>query len=132
MAEFQSSIELPVAVDTIYAFLQDCNQHEQLQPKPIEEWASDKDTIHFTINRLGRFTLHMEARIPQQEIRLRPSKESPIALYSRWQLTSLSEEHCRVSLHLKAELNMMMKLFAAPLIQQLADYQTQQLKTLFT
>lgn len=131
MPTFQSTVELPVSVETIYLSLQDCNQHEQLQPKPIEDWVSDTDTIQFSINRLGRFTLKVETRIPHTDIRIHPSKESPIALYTHWQLHALSDESCRVTLQFTAELNMMMKLVAAPMIQQLAEYQTQQLQQLF-
>src|SRR5690606_24450773 len=43
----QISIDKPIA--DVYAFLADCNNHEQLMPDSIYDWSSTRDEARFTI-----------------------------------------------------------------------------------
>src|SRR5690554_775402 len=56
----QISIDRPVA--DVYAFLADCNNHEQLMPDSIYDWVSTRDEARFTIRNMAKLALRVDRR----------------------------------------------------------------------
>lgn len=127
--ESKSTINAPIAA--VYQFLENCNNHQQLQPENISNWTSTEDQASFTIQNMAKISLKIDKRVPNSEILLLPQGEVPFDLSINWKLNALSENQTEVSLVLKAALNMMLKMMASGPLQKLVDVQVSKLKEHF-
>lgn len=127
MTRFQKQVRVPAAAEKVYAFLADCNHHEQLQPSNITDWSATQDTAQFTIKNMGKFALKVASRVPHKQVTIVPDGASPVALSLIWSLAEINENETSVTLTLEAELNMMMKMLASTPLQKLVDHQAEQL-----
>ena len=123
MTVFESKVLLNKAVDAVYSFLEDLNNHEGLMPENIQNWSSTKDEANFTIQNMGKLSLKIDSKIENQEIIIVPAAAAPVALNLKWTLNTAANQ-TEAKLTVSAELNMMMKMLASGPLQKLTDYQT--------
>jgi hypothetical protein len=126
MTTFKSTITLPLPVERVYAFLEDCNNHEQLQPENIYNWSSTRDEANFTIKNMAKLSLKVVERVENASIRFEPGSEAPFEVSLTWLLRPI-DAGTEVSIQLDAELNMMMKMVASGPLQKLIDHQINKL-----
>lgn len=126
MTSFLSNIQIDKPIELVYQFLEDCNNHEQLQPENIYNWTSTRDEAHFTIQNMAKLSLKINERIPYQSVEFVPSDKAPFDLFLKWTVSE-SEGKTDVNLELAADLNMMMKMMASGPLQKLVDFQTKKL-----
>ena len=122
MTTIESKSFVNASIDQVYSFLEDCNNHEQLQPENIYNWVSTKDEASFTIQNMAKFALKIDKRIPNSEILLLPKESAPFDVSITWKLNTL-DSGTEATLTLKAELNMMLKMIASGPLQKLVDFQ---------
>src|SRR5690606_403835 len=118
------------SIEEVYNFLEDCNNHQQLQPENIYNWVSTKDEASFTIQNMAKLTLQIDKRTPNSEILLLPKGDAPFDVSIAWKLNPLASG-TEVTLTLKAELNMMLKMIASGPLQKLVDFQLLKLSEKF-
>src|SRR5690606_31526533 len=70
----QISIEKPAA--DVYAFLADCNNHEQLMPESITDWSSTRDEARFTIQNMAKLALKVDRRTENSEVVFVPAEKA--------------------------------------------------------
>lgn len=131
MTSFESRTTLTKPIEEVYAFLEDCNNHEKLQPDNVYDWSSTKDEANFTIKNMSKLALKVKARKENSEIRFVPASETPFDISLNWILEP-KDGKTEVKLQLNAELNMMMKMMASDPLQKLIDFQTKRLTELFS
>lgn len=131
MTSFESKTTLSKPIEEVYAFLEDCNNHEKLQPENVYDWSSTRDEATFTIKNMSKLALKVKERKENAEIRFVPASETPFDLSLNWLLES-KEGKTEVKLHLNAELNMMMKMMASGPLQKLIDFQIKRLTEIFS
>ena len=73
MTIFESSVTINSAIDKIYSFLADLNNHQQLMPDSITDWTSTVDTAGFNIQNMAKISLKVETRIENEQIIIVPS-----------------------------------------------------------
>lgn len=130
MSVFVSKTIINQPVEIVYAFLEDCNNHEKLQPENIYNWTSTRDEASFTIQNMAKLALKIKERKENAEVSLVPSHEAPFDLSLNWFLSSV-ENGTEVKLELNADLNMMMKMIASGPLQKLLDFQIKKLAEIF-
>lgn|SRR5690606_16918169 len=131
MTSFESRTTLTKPIEEVYAFLENCNNHEKLQPDNVYDWSSTKDEANFTIKNMSKLALKVKARKENSEIRFVPASETPFDISLNWILEP-KDGKTEVKLQLNAELNMMMKMMASGPLQKLIDFQTKRLTELFS
>lgn len=131
MTSFESRTTLTKPIEEVYAFLENCNNHEKLQPDNVYDWSSTKDEANFTIKNMSKLALKVKARKENSEIRFVPASETPFDISLNWILEP-KDGKTEVKLQLNAELNMMMKMMASDPLQKLIDFQTKRLTELFS
>ena len=128
MAVFQNSVILHKPLATVYAFLADLNNHEQLMPENIYNWTSTADEARFTIQNMAKLALKVSERIENQTVVCIPAEEAPFAITLRWTVEESQEGQTKATFSIDAELNMMMKMVASGPLQKLVDHQVNSLK----
>jgi len=128
MTIIESSVIIDKPVGSVYFFLSDLNNHQQLMPDNIYNWSSTEDEARFTIQNMAKLALKVSSRKKDEEIIAIPSEEAPFGLELKWSLSDKGEGKIQALYTISAELNMMMKMLAVGPLQKLADHQTDALK----
>ncbi|SDT11173.1 hypothetical protein SAMN05216490_2510 [Mucilaginibacter mallensis] len=123
MSTFESTVSINKPTNTVYQFLADMNNHQQLMPDDISDWSSTVDEARFTIRNMIKLALKIEERTPDTAIRIIPAEKPPFDLELKWILSG-NENYTEVHFTIAADLNMMMKMVASGPLQKLADDET--------
>ncbi len=123
MTIIQNHTAVNSPIGEVYAFLADCNNHEQLMPENIYNWSSTYDEARFTIQNMAQLALKVDSRVENSEVVFVPAEKTPFDVTLRWKLTSAGDDATYAALIIEADLNMMMKMLAAKPLQKLVDYQ---------
>lgn len=128
MTVIESSTEVNLPVETVYNFLADLNNHQQLMPENIYNWSSTADQASFTIQNMAKLAIHISSRVPNKELIAVPSEKAPFDIELKWTVEDNGKGGTIAKHIISADLNMMMKMLAAGPLQKLADHQTQKLQ----
>lgn len=128
MTVIESTTEINLPVEKVYAFLADLNNHQQLMPENIYNWSSTEDTASFTIQNMAKLAIAITSRTPNVELIAVPTEKAPFDLELKWTVADNGQGGTTAKHIISADLNMMMKMIAAGPLQKLADHQTGKLK----
>lgn len=128
MTLIESSVTIDKTVGSVYSFLSDLNNHQQLMPENIYNWSSTEDEARFTIQNMAKLALKVSSRKKDEEIIAIPSEDAPFPLELKWSLSDIGDGKTKALYTISAELNMMMKMLASGPLQKLVDHQTDALK----
>lgn len=128
MTIIESSAEINLPIAQVYQFLADLNNHQQLMPENIYNWASTADTASFTIQNMAKLAIHISERVENEKLIAVPTEKPPFDLSLEWTVTDNGNGTTTAKHIISADLNMMMKMLASGPLQKLADYQTKKLK----
>lgn len=132
MTVIKNQIAIDKPVSDVYAFLADCNNHEQLMPDSVYNWSSTRDEAQFTIQNMAKLALKVDRRIENTEVTFVPSENAPFDVTLKWKVTPAGNDVSVAELTIEAELNMMMKMLALKPLQKLVDSQLEALKKTLT
>ncbi|ATP55326.1 orotate phosphoribosyltransferase [Pedobacter ginsengisoli] len=127
MTVIESSVELNLPIEKVYAFLADLNNHQQLMPEHIYNWSSTTDEASFTIQNMAKLAIKVSERIENKELIAIPTEKPPFDVELKWTVTDNGNGGTIAKHIISADLNMMMKMLAAKPLQSLADHQTERL-----
>ncbi len=128
MTTIESTAEINLPIAQVYQFLADLNNHQQLMPENIYNWASTADTASFTIQNMAKLAIHISERVENEKLIAVPTEKPPFDLSLEWTVTDNGNGTTTAKHIISADLNMMMKMLASGPLQKLADYQTKKLK----
>jgi hypothetical protein len=128
MTVIESATEINLAVEKVYLFLADLNNHQQLMPENIYNWSSTEDEASFTIQNMAKLAIKISNRIPNQELIAIPTEKAPFDIELKWSVADNGQGGTIAKHTISADLNMMMKMLAAGPLKKLADHQTEKLK----
>lgn len=128
MTIIESTVEVNLPLENVYAFLSDLNNHQQLMPENIYNWSSTTDEASFTIENMAKLAIKISNRIENQELTAIPTEKPPFDVELKWTVAANENGSVTATHIITADLNMMMEMLAAGPLQKLADYQTQKLK----
>jgi hypothetical protein len=131
MSVFESTVTVNKPVNQVYLFLADMNNHRQLMPDNITDWASTADVASFNIENITKLSLKIEERITNREIRIIPAEKAPFDMELKWVLSPVGDK-TEAEFTINADLNMLMKMMASGPLQKLADQETANLANLFS
>ncbi len=126
--ESETTLNAPAA--SVYDFLVDLNNHQQLMPENITDWKSTKDEASFNIQNMAKLVLQVASRNPT-EILINAVENPPFPLQLIWAIKEAGAQ-TDVTFTISAEMTMMMKMLAKSPLQKLADHETERLKELVT
>lgn len=133
MTTYESSIKtISANNEMVFAKLADLRNLETLKEKlpsnaPIQDLEVDEDSIHFSIQPIGKMGLRIIDRTEFSTIKL-ASENSPINFNTWILLVPINEDETKLKITLKAELPMMIKMMLGnkmeDFVNQLAEVLT--------
>lgn len=130
MTVIESTTDVNLPVEKVYAFLADMNNHQQLMPENIYNWSSTEDEASFTIQNMAKLAIKISSRVENKELIAVPTEKAPFDLELKWTVADNGKGGTTASHIISADLNMMMKMLASSPLQKLADHQTERLAEL--
>jgi carbon monoxide dehydrogenase subunit G len=127
MTVIESTTDINQPVATVYAFLADLNNHQQLMPENIYNWSSTNDEASFTIQNMAKLAIKITNRVENEELTAIPTEKAPFDLELKWTVADNGNGGTTAKHIITADLNMMMKMLAAGPLQKLANHQTERL-----
>jgi carbon monoxide dehydrogenase subunit G len=117
----------------IFAFLSNFNNYEKLMPEQIVNWQSSEETCSFTIKGMADIKLKFARKEQPSLLELVPDGKSPVnfSLLVKISPDPLNEQHSTVQVHVDADLNPMLAMFARKPFENLANTISTELKKVF-
>lgn len=131
MTVFESKVTINRSITDVYSFLSDFNNHGQLMPDSVQNWASTFNEASFGIQNMVQLSLQIAQRVDNSSINIIATGKPPFEVSLNWNLVT-EDDGTAVTFTITADLNMMMKMMASGPLQKLADHETQALKTALT
>jgi hypothetical protein len=129
MSVFESTVTVNKPIAQVYAFLADMNNHRQLMPDNITDWASTADVASFNIQNITKLSIKIDERVVDSLIRIIPAEKPPFDVELKWVLSEAGSATQAV-FTITADLNMMMKMLASGQLKKLVDEETTNLAKL--
>ena len=129
MTVIESTTELNVPVEKVYAFLANLSNHKQLMPENIYNWSATEDEASFTIQNMAKLAIRISDRVENKELTAVPTEKPPFDVELKWTVADNGNGGTIAKHIISADLNMMMKMLAAGPLQKLADHQTKALNS---
>lgn len=118
---------------TVFEFLSDFNNFEQLMPEQISDWKSDKDSCTFTIQGMTTITLKYANKQPNHTIEIKPEGKTPISFNLVMKLFESENESRKTTgiIEIDANLNPMMAMIARKPLENLVTVMAEKLNEVF-
>lgn len=101
----------PNAIESLFGFLTDMNNFEQLMPADrIEKWESSEDQCEFTIKGMARIGLKKEETKAPDLIKISSFGKVPFKFTLDIHLTKLAEDQTQAYIHFEGDINPFMKM----------------------
>lgn len=123
MTTFTQQRSIPKRDIEVYDFLQNLKNHEQLMPEGGYSWTITGEEVSLEIKNLTSLTLRVDEKEPSRLVSIRSIEGAFVPVAIRWEIEAQGEEMSLVTLQIDAQLNMMMKMVASPVLNKLVEYQ---------
>jgi carbon monoxide dehydrogenase subunit G len=132
MTEFVSErVQVNASNTTIYNFLGDFTNFENLMPEQIKNWKADTDRCSFTIEGLADLSMRIASRSEGKNIHIVADGKNPIDYTLDCFMIPKDESSCNVELIFSADLNPFIKSLASRPLQNFVDMLAQKLQQHF-
>ncbi len=118
---------------TVYEFLSDFNNFEQLMPEQIVNWKSDKETCSFTIRGMADLSLKYSRTEPFHSVEVVPVGKPPIDFTLAINLEPHEQDDMKTTgiIEIDSNLNPMMTMIAKRPLENLVNAMSQKLNEIF-
>lgn len=132
MTTFTQQRSIPRKDTDVYDFLQNLKNHEQLMPEGGYSWTITEDEVKLEIKNLTSLTLRLDKKEPSKLVSIRTVEGAFVPVVIRWEIEAQAEELSLVTLQIEAQLNMMMKMVASPVLNKLVEHQIEKLQDILS
>lgn len=124
---------LNAGIETVYGFLTDFNNFEQLMPEQVTNWKSDKESCTFTIQGMTTLTLKFSRREPHHTIEVKPEGKTPVSFNLLIKLFESEDDKSKTTgiVEIDANLNPMMAMIARKPLENLVNVMADRLNKSF-
>lgn len=117
--------------ETVFRFLSNVNNHQQMMPEQVVDWQSDQESCRFTIKGTGALGLRISQLNPSRNIVMVPEGKVPFPFTVNWILEAVGETQTKVRVEMDAEMNMMIRMLAQQPLQNFLNLQVERLQHCF-
>lgn len=117
--------------ERVYQLIADFSNLQGMIPADkVKDFTSDTDSCSFTVDKLGKFGMHIIEREPNKQIKVASDPTVPFKFNLWIQLKEVDESDTRVKVTLKANLNPIMKMAAKKPLTEFVEMLVSRLETI--
>ena len=119
--------------ETVFEFLSDFNNFEQLMPEQVTNWKSDTESCTFTIQGMTTITMRFARKEPFHTIEVKPEGKTPIKFNLLLKLFESEDDSKKTTgiVEIDADLNPMMAMIARKPLENLVNVMADRLNKAF-
>ncbi len=114
-------IPVNTSCETVFSFLGDFRNFEDLLPDRVSNWKADESTCSFTIEGLADLSMRIDGKYPCSNIHIVSEGKNPVDFELDYFFYKTDEESCSVSIVFKVDLNPFMKSVASGPLQHFVE-----------
>lgn len=107
---------------TVFAYLGDMNNYEEMMPESVYEWQSTQDSCNFKIKGLSAIGMKITVRNPHETIQIVSDGDKPFPFSMRITVKSVSENQSEIKMDWEGEVNAFMWMMAEKPLGQFFGY----------
>jgi carbon monoxide dehydrogenase subunit G len=115
---------------TVFSFLSDINNLQNLMPDRVEGWSSDTESCSFTIKGMATIEMKVRERQPDSKIIMESFGKSPFPFTLEANIRNLGDQ-TEVALSFNGEMNAFMKMMAEGPLSNFFNMLVEKLPTQF-
>lgn len=119
--------EINATQETVFAYLSDFNNFEELMPDSVTNWQSSTDNCSFKMQGLAKIAMRMSERVPHSSIFIKSEGESPFDFTLTIHIDP-HDNHALARLIFEAEINMFMRMIVEKSLGSFFGYISKQLQ----
>ncbi len=123
--------EIKNSQEHVFTIISDfSNLQDMIPADQVKDFTSDTDSCSFTVDKIGKFGMHIIERAPNNLVKVASDPTVPFKFNLWIQLKEVSEADTRVKVTLKAELNPLMKMAAKKPLTNFVEMLVSRLETI--
>ncbi len=133
MAQFESDcITLNTDCKTVFDFLGDFRNFEELLPSQVNNWKANEESCSFTIQGMADLSMRIDGKYPYTNIHIVSDGKTPVAFKLDYFFRKMDENVCQCSIVFDADLNPFQKMVASNALQNFVNMLGEKLKERYT
>ncbi len=129
MAIFEKkNIPVHASCETVYSFLGDFRNFEDLMPEQVSHWKADESSCSFTIQGLADLSMRIDAKYPCSSISVVSEGKNPVNYRMDYFFSAKGDDQCSVSIVFDVDLNPFLKTMASGPLQHFVDMLAEKLQ----
>lgn len=120
--------QITASAETIFAFLSDFNNLEELMPSKVVNWSSTLTSCAFTIEGMAHLNMAFGKNIENEKIEMISKGKNPFDYDLSTNITKVDDTKCEVNIVFNADMNAMMAMMAKKPLQNFVDILVERLQ----
>ncbi len=129
MATFEKqNIPVNASCETVFSFLGDFRNFEELMPEQVTNWKADESSCSFTIQGLSDLSMRIDGKYPCSNIRIVSEGKNPVDYRMDYYFNAKGDNRCGVSIVFDVDLNPFIKTMVSKPLQHFVDLLAEKLQ----
>ncbi|MCD6180396.1 MAG: hypothetical protein J7K39_10890 [Bacteroidales bacterium] len=113
--------QIPASAATIYAFLSNFNNLQDLMPDKVVNWSSTESSCAFTIENMAHMNMAFGENIENEKIEMISEGKNPFDYNLSTNITKIDDNKSEVQIVFNADMNAMIAMMAKKPLQSFVD-----------
>lgn len=120
--------QITASAETIFAFLSDFNNLEELMPSKVVNWSSTQTSCAFTIDGMAHLNMAFGKNVENEKIEMISKGKNPFDYDLSTNILKIDNTKCEVNIVFNADMNAMMAMMAKKPLQNFVDILVERLQ----
>lgn len=120
--------QITASAETIFAFLSDFNNLEELMPSKVVNWSSTQTSCAFTIDGMAHLNMAFGKNVENEKIEMISKGKNPFDYDLSTNISKIDNTKCEVNIVFNADMNAMMAMMAKKPLQNFVDILVERLQ----
>lgn len=120
--------QITASAETIFAFLSDFNNLEDLMPSKVVNWSSTQTSCAFTIDGMAHLNMAFGKNVENEKIEMISKGKNPFDYDLSTNISKIDNTKCEVNIVFNADMNAMMAMMAKKPLQNFVDILVERLQ----
>lgn len=120
--------QITASAETIFNFLSDFNNLEELMPSKVVNWSSTQTSCAFTIDGMAHLNMAFGKNVENEKIEMISKGKNPFDYDLSTNISKIDNTKCEVNIVFNADMNAMMAMMAKKPLQNFVDILVERLQ----
>lgn len=113
--------QIAASAETVYAFLSDFNNLQELMPSKVVNWSSTQNSCAFTIEGMAHMNMAFGQNVVNEKVVMISEGKNPFSYDLSTNIFILDESSCEIYIVFNADMNPMLAMMAKKPLQNFVD-----------